>query len=233
MATLRLRVLSPILRQCFKPHVSSSPVQLRPLTALTSSLRPISTSNSFWSSDNKIENITDSDKVTYIDLKNNFNAITFAELKDMAETAKVEKGRYIVHVTVRGIVAKLHSFRIVSDHELEALIRKSRFHGKGHHFSRVDLDPNGCLVVSKRVKQKNVILKVGIEASHIETNVTKIKAWMAKGYFVQVKIKIGGNDKSEAAKLEQFVKDKCFEKDDVDDNDVELKKSQLITTVIR
>lgn len=160
---------------------------------------------------------SDETTVNFIDLKFEKHQLTFADLKAKAAEAKAQKDRSLVHSTVSGGANSVPTFHLANSNELQALVRKSRKHGKGLLFSIVDLENQSF----KRVKWKEFVVSTSGTENMTEYLIGKVRAELQKGHYVGVVFKTGKAQGPEDFRT-NFVA-KCL------DGELANKKDHLIT----
>ena len=178
----------------------------------------VSNSRSLILSPALAKNVLPSDETTvnFIDLKFQKHQLTFADLKAKAAEAKVAKDRALVHALVSGVANPVPTFHLVNLNELQALVRKSRKHGKGIMFSVVDLEKDSM----KRIKWKEFVVSTSGTQNITDILVAKVRAELEKDNFVRIVFKSGKAESSENF-VDNFVA-KCL------DGELASKKDYLI-----
>ena len=162
-------------------------------------------------------NINDNENVRYFNHKHELQTIAFGDLKEIAIKQFNEKGRNLVRVKVSGdkisSLKQTPTFRILLQNELEELVRKNRQHKKQQFFEVIppssfitselkeeqtvssDINTNDLTTKTKRIRQKQLRLKVGIGDHDLQAAVKCINKWLSSGT-IFVTVNITSNDKN-------------------------------------
>ncbi|XP_059092803.1 uncharacterized protein LOC131888043 [Tigriopus californicus] len=164
---------------------------------------PLSTS-SLWLKRVDTTQLKEDSQIQYITLKNERQLMKLVELKAMAAD---DQKRQMYLVTEKGKVSQVPTFRLMNDNEAEAAVRKARHHRNNLRFEPVNLeaDPE---VEAPHIRLKEKVIKMGdsIADHDFEVKLNKIRAWLAKHYFVVVQI---SGSKAKSHELAKRIREGC------------------------
>ena len=157
----------------------------------------------------------DDTQVVLISPKNIRETIQFSELIEKAVTEKENQSRSLVNIVKSGeSPTKTPIFRLLKDNEFETLLRKNRTQVLDNFFNEIDPQT----LESKRIHERTWIIPAEVSDQVLEKEIKKARKELAKGNFVQLKIKTKGID--DIDKLEKRIKDAIL-------GDLEHRKSRL------
>lgn len=164
---------------------------------------PLSTSCA-WLKRVDTAKLNDESQIQYITLKNERQLMKLAELKTLASD---DLKRQLYLVTEKGTVSQVPTFRLMNDIEAEAAVRKARQHKNNLRFELVNLDADPEVEAPHyRLKEKVIKMGDSIQDHDFEVKLNKIRAWLAKRYFVVVQI--SGN-KAKIHDLAKRIREGC------------------------
>ncbi len=167
--------------------------------------------------------VSDETEVGYFDIRtNDLKQCTFAELKTLARQQKSSNGRDLVLVTTMRESNVIPTFRLASPNELEHLVRASRLsRGKKQKYTLVNLDQeneiDGGVQLAQSPKEKHLTVRADAPRQNVkmmEADMKKIEKWLAKDYFVKVKIVSHESSDKEVKQIQEMIAEKCLPLDD-------------------